>query len=334
MTTPSKALEIANISEEIRAAETRIHSYVRETPLEHSPLLSRKCRSDVYLKLENLQMTGSFKLRGAANKLLSLTAQERRAGTVTASTGNHGHAVAYLTDLLGIPGIIYLPETAIAEKINTLKHYQTDIRFHGCDCLEAESEARRLASDSGRAYISPYNDRLVIAGQATVGAELLRQASRRVDAVLVPVGGGGLIAGIAARLKHEETGIEIIGCQPERSRVMYESLKAGRIVEMESLPTLSDGTSGGIEEGALTFDICRRHVDEIVLISEEEIREALKLILAHHHILIEGAAALPVAALLQDPQRWQGKTVVLVLSGSKISLETLRTILNQERSDA
>jgi threonine dehydratase len=287
----------------------------------------------VYLKLENLQMTGSFKLRGAANKILSLTEQEQHAGTVTASTGNHGHAVAYLTDLLGIPGTIYLPNSTVAEKVDALKLFQTDIRFSGSDCLDAESAARQQAIESGQVYISPYNDPLVIAGQATVGLDLLRQTDR-IDAVLVPVGGGGLIAGISAWLKHREREIEIIGCQPERSRVMYESLKAGRIIEMESLPTLSNGTSGGIEEGALTFDICRRHVDEIVLISEEEIREALKLILVHHHVLIEGAAALPVAALLQNPQRWQGKTVVLVLSGSKISLDTLRTILNQECIDA
>ena len=322
-----------DVLNEARSAENRIRPYVRETPLEHSPFLSRTCRSEVYLKLENLQMTGSFKLRGAANKLLTLTAQEREAGAVTASTGNHGHAVAYLTDLLGISGTIYLPKTTIAEKIETLKMYRADIRFHGSDCLEAESAARRAAAESGQAYISPYNDPQVIAGQATVGIELLRQRDR-VDAVLVPVGGGGLIAGIASWLRQSEGKIDVFGCQPEHSRVMSESLKAGRIVDMESLPTLSDGTAGGIEQGALTFEICRRYVDDIFLLSEQEIREALKLILMKHHVLIEGAAALPVAALLQNARRWQGKTVVLVLSGSKISLDTLRSILHKERDDA
>lgn len=331
--TAHPALDIEDILDEARLAETRIRPYVRETPLEYSPYLSRLSQSDVYLKLENQQMTGSFKLRGAANKLLSLTAHERKAGAVTASTGNHGHAVAYLTDLLGIPGTIYLPKTTIAEKIDTLKMYQPEIRFHGTDCLEAETAARQAAAGSGQAFISPYNDPQVIAGQATVAIEMLRQADR-IDTVLAPVGGGGLISGIAAWLKHTEQEIDVFGCQPEQSRVMYESLKAGQIVDMESLPTLSDGTAGGIEEGALTFDICRRHVDDIFLLAEAEIRDALKLILVKHHVLIEGAAALPVAALLQNARRWHGKKVVLVLSGSKISLDTLRTIVHQEPYDA
>jgi len=314
------------IRAEARLAEDRIRSHIRETPLEHSPFLSRETEASVFLKLENLQLTGSFKLRGAMNKVLSLNPKVRGRGAVTASSGNHGHAFAYLTDRFGFPGTIFLPETTDPGKIDTLQTYGAEIRIHGDDCIRAEAAGRAAAAERGFTYISPYNDLQVIAGQATVGVELARQ-EERLDAVLVPVGGGGLIAGIAAWLKSGDGDITIIGCQPEKSRVMYESIRAGRILDLESLPTLSDGTAGGIEEGSLTFPLCRDLVDDFVLLSEEEIRKALILVLEKHHILIEGAAALPVAALLKEPGRFAGKKVALVLSGSTLSLATLRKVL-------
>jgi threonine dehydratase len=318
--------DLKTIRNEAQLAEDRIRTHIRETPLEHSPFLSREAEATVYLKLENLQLTGSFKLRGAMNKVLSLSSEERGRGAVTASSGNHGHAFAYLTERFGFPGTIFLPETTEPGKIDTLKTYGAEIRIQGDDCVRAEAAARAYAADRGLIYISPYNDLQVIAGQATVGIELARQAEG-LDAVLVPVGGGGLIAGIAAWLKPGDSDITIIGCQPENSRVMYESIRAGRILDLESLPTLSDGTAGGIEAGSLTFPVCRDLVDGFVLLSEEEIRDALRLVLEKHHILIEGAAALPVAALLKEPARYQGQRVALVLSGSALSLATLRKIL-------
>jgi threonine dehydratase len=318
--------DLNTIANEARLAESRIRPYIRETPLEHSPFLSHEIRGQVFLKLENLQLTGSFKLRGAMNKILSLSKAQRERSVVTASSGNHGHAFAYLSDRFGFPGIVYLPETTDTGKVETLKAYGVDIRIQGDDCVRAEAAARAAAADQGFAYVPPYNDLQIIAGQATVGTELSIQAET-MDAILVPVGGGGLISGIAGYLKSQNISASIYGCQPENSRVMYESLKAGRILDLESLPTLSDGTAGGIESDSLTFPLCRDHVDGFFLLSEEEIRAALKLVIAKHHILIEGAAALPVAALLKERERFKGQTVVLVLSGATLSLATLKKIL-------
>lgn len=174
--------------------------------------------------------------------------------------------------------------------------------------------------------MSAYNDLQVVAGQGTIGLELERQL-RTVDVVLAPVGGGGLIAGIAGYLKSGHEAIKIIGCQPYNSCVMHESIKAGRILDLESKPTISDGSAGGIEPGAITFDICKDMVDTFIILSEEEIIEALKLILAKHYLLIEGAAALSVAAFLKDKDKFKGKTIVLILSGCKIGIETLKEIL-------
>jgi threonine dehydratase len=319
----------SRIRQQALQAERRIVPYVRETMLEHSQVLSERSGAEVYLKLENLQITGSFKLRGAANSLLSLSPEERASGVVTASTGNHGAAVAHMAGALGCAATIFVPEGASGIKVDRLRRLGADLQFHGEDCVEAELHARSSAEDSGRAFVSPYNDPAVIAGQATVGLEIEHQLEG-LDAVLVPVGGGGLIAGVAASLKEAHPELEVIGCQPELSAVMCESVRAGHIVELPILPTLSDGTAGGIEPGAISFEICRELVDDFVLVSEEEIRTALRLVIEQHHLLIEGAAALPVAALLQRADRFQGRRIVLVLSGGCIGLETLSDVLNPE----
>lgn len=181
--------DLNTLANEARLAESRIRPYIRETPLEHSPFLSHEIRGQVFLKLENLQLTGSFKLRGAMNKILSLSKAQRERSVVTASSGNHGHAFAYLSDRFGFPGIVYLPETTDPGKVETLKAYGVDIRIHGDDCVRAEAAARAAAADQGFAYVPPYNDLQIIAGQATVGTELSIQAET-MDAILVPVGGG------------------------------------------------------------------------------------------------------------------------------------------------
>jgi len=198
--------------------------------------------------------------------------------------------------------------------------------FYGDDCIKSEMRARESAAENCRVFISPYNDPKIIGGQGTVGVELERQLEH-IDCVLAPVGGGGLISGIAGYMKTADQRIEITGCQPENSAVMYESVRAGKIVEMASKPTLSDGSAGGIEPGSATFDICRRYVDDYILVTEEEIRKAILLILEKHCLLIEGAAALPVASFIKESGRFAQKEVVLIISGRKISLETLKNIL-------
>jgi threonine dehydratase len=308
-----------------RAAE-RIRPYVRATPLDHSVYLSRATSADVHLKLENLQYTGSFKLRGAMNKLLSLTPEQRHRGVVAASSGNHGAAVAFGCHALGITGTVFVPEHTSPAKLEAMRRYGIEVRMVGDDSLLSEHEARRYAGEHGLAYLSPYNDLDVVAGQGTVGVEIEEQLPG-VEVVYVAVGGGGLIGGIAAVLKARNPAVQVIGCLPENSPVMAASVACGAIVDMPSRPTLSDGTAGGIEEGAVTFPLCQALVDEYVIVSEAEIAAAMQSTMEHQHLLIEGAAGVAVAALLKTEGERKGKQAAVVLCGGNISLQTLRTVL-------
>ena len=311
------------------AAADRIRPYVRATPLDHSLYFSRRTGADVHLKLENLQYTGSFKLRGAMNKLLTLAPEQCQRGVVAASSGNHGAAVAYGCRTLGVNGIVFVPEHASPTKLEAMRRYGIEVRQHGDDSLISELEARRYADEHGLAYLSPYNDLDVVAGQGTIGVEIVEQLPG-VEVAFISVGGGGLIGGIAAVLKAHNPAIHVVGCLPENSPVMAVSVARGAIVDMPSLPTLSDGTAGGIEEGAVTFALCQALVDEYVLVSEAEIAAAMRAIMEGQHLLVEGAAGAAVAALLKTQERWQGKQVAVVLCGGNISLETLRTVLGEE----
>jgi len=317
------------ILSEVLAAEARIRSHVRETPLELSPYLSAEADAEVHLKLESHQITGSFKLRGAMNKCLSLSKGDRSRPVVTASSGNHAGAVAYALKELGGTGIIYLPSTVSRAKVEALEPYGAygvELRFVGSDSVEGELEAKRVSREDGLLYISPYSDPQVIGGQGTIAVEIERQIER-FDAVFVPVGGGGLISGIAGYFKARSPSVRIVGCQPQASRVMYESLTAGRILDLPSERTLADGTAGGIDPDAITFPICQRDIDEMVLVSEDEIAQAMRLAIEKHCMLIEGAAALSLASFRKKRAAYRGQTVVLVVSGKKVSLDTLKTLL-------
>lgn len=323
---PAIEFSPADVVREVTLAKSRIRGFVRETPLEHSPTLSAAAGSPVYLKLENLQVTGSFKARGAFNKLLSLTEEERAAGVVTASTGNHALAMAHALGLLGIRGEIFLPSTASPLKLEALRSRGAELRLVDADPGRVETLARTQASDTGRVFVSPYNDPQVIGGQGTIAIELLRDLEG-VDTVLVPAGGGGLIAGVGAMLKAERPAIRVVGCQPAASPVLAASVAAGRIVELPSGPSLSDATLGLVEPGAITFPVCQRCVDEWLTVQEPELRRAVRLILERHSLLIEGAAALPVAALLGAGPRYRGGSTVLLLSGSHLGLHDLAEVL-------
>jgi threonine dehydratase len=318
---------VTDVLNGILEAEDRIRPHIRETLLEHSPALSERGGAQVYCKLENLQHTGSFKTRGALNKVLSLTDEQRARGVVTASTGNHGAAVAYSLGKLDASGTVFVPEIADPSKVEAIKRLGAEVRFHGQDCAEAEVFARAFGAEHGMTYISPYNDPQVVGGQGTVGVELARQLDH-IDAVFVALGGGGLISGIAAYLKSVKPDTLVIGCSPENSQVMIQSVKAGEILDLPSLPTLSDGTAGGIEPGAITFDLCRELVDDYVTVSEDEIAASLLLFTDAHHMLIEGAAAVPIAAYLKTCEQYAGQIVVIVICGANIGLETLRQVLN------
>ena len=272
-----------NLKERIIAAEKRIRSSLRETPMEYSYALKRMTGNEVYLKLENLQVTGSFKARGALNKIASLGKTAAR--IVTASTGNHGLGVAHALSVTKREGSIYLPQNASPAKVEAIRMRGVPVEFYGNNCEETERYARALSEKTNQVYVSPYNDIEVLAGQGTIGVELLRQLPE-VNVVFVSVGGGGLIGGIAAYLKSVNPRIEVVGCLAENSPVMYACIKAGKIIEVSERPTISDATAGGIEPGSITFELCQRYVDHYVLVSEEEIREAMKLVLLPNEFFV------------------------------------------------
>lgn len=311
---------------EVMAAEERIRPFIRQTYLEYSPYFSELSGANVYFKCENLQHTGSFKSRGALNKVLSLTESQREAGVVTASTGNHGAAVAFALGRVGGQGIVFVPHGAAPSKVEAIKRLGAEVRYHGTDSVDAETEARQYAAKHGLTNIPPYNDRQVIGGQGTVGVELLRQL-HSIDAIFIAVGGGGLISGTAAYLKHFYPELTVIGCFPENSQVMMQSVKAGRILDLPSLPTLSDGTAGGVESGSITFPLCQDLVTDYETVTEEEIRQNLRRFLRAQHMLIEGSAAVPIAVLLKRRTFFAGQNVVIVLCGANIDPETLKDIL-------
>jgi len=309
----------------IEEALIRIAPHVRRTPCRRSAALSAAVGGEVFLKLENLQLTGSFKLRGALNKILSLTREESRGMLIAASTGNHGAAFAHAVRQFGLNGKLFIPTTAAPIKVEALRACGVPFEQVGDDCVETELRAAAYAREQGCVLVPPYNDSRIIHGQGTVALELLAQMEA-IDTVLVPVGGGGLISGIGAYLKSVDPAIRVIGCQPRNSSVMYDSIRAGRIVDSTSLPTISDGTAGGIEPGALTFELCRRFVDEFVLLDEDEIVAAIRLVQEQERMNIEGAAALSVAAALKQRERFANCRVGLIVSGGKIGDATLRGI--------
>lgn len=314
-----------------RSARARIAPFVRETPLEHSPSLSASTGADVYLKLENYQITGSFKARGALAKLTTLTEPERARGVVTASSGNHGAAVAYGARRLAMQCVVYVPENASSAKVANIRRWGAEVRFHGDDSGLAEVHARRIAEETGVPFISPYNDAAVVSGQATIALEILEQMPAPPDAVIASVGGGGLIGGLAGVLRAAHPRLEILGASPRASCVMIESVKMGRILDLPSEPTLSDGTAGAVEHESLTFPLCRDLVTDYCLVEEDAIRDAMRVIIGQHQMLVEGAAAVPLAAMAHWRERLRGKKVVLVLCGANVSAETLARVLDAPR---
>jgi threonine dehydratase len=281
------------------------------------------------MKLVTLQTTGSFKIRGALTKLLSLSADDRARGVVAASTGNHGIAVAEAGSILTTPVHVFVPESAASSKLAKITQRGAHVTPVPGDPINAERDARRHAEEHGLSYVSPYNDPSVIAGQATIARELARQCTTEPAAIFVPLGGGGLASGIAIGAKAVWPTTRVIACSPLSSAVMARSIEAGRILELPSQPTLSDATAGGVEEGSITFDLCRTWVDEFVTLSEDEISTAMRHVLEHDRQSLEGAAALAVAGCRQLRSRFSpADTVVVILSGANVSDETLASVLS------
>lgn len=302
----------------ILAAHERIRSMVRETPVEQSSL-------GAWLKLEHLQHTGSFKFRGASNKLSILTPEQSARGVIAASNGNHGLGVAAAAQARSIDAEVYVSAQVSPAKLRRMQDRGARVRSIGDNPLHAELAARRDAGEYGKVFISPYNDADVIAGQGTIGVELHRQLPE-LDAVFVAVGGGGLIGGIGAYLKSVSPQTEIVGCWPENSPVLRRCIEAGRVIDVPEQPTLSESTAGGLERESITLELCKNVIDRSVLVSEAEILAAMRLILETEHWLIEGAAAVAVAAFLKEAPRYAGKRAVVILCGRNVSPAVLQKL--------
>ena len=308
---------------DIYSARKRIEKYVRKTPLEYSHYLSDLSGGEVWLKLDNQQYTGSFKARGAMNKLLQLSPKEKARGIVTASSGNHAQGVGYAGKILGVDSTIVVPANTPKVKRDAIELYGVELIIHGDEYMEAERFSRDLEARLGKTHISAYNDLDIIMGQGTVGLEIAEEMPD-IDKVLVPVGGGGLISGVGCALKVMAATTEVFGAQSVASPVMYESLRQGRIVDMELEDSYAEGLHGGIEENAVTFELCRKYVDEIILVEEETILRAIRSALVEQHQVIEGAAAVGVAAILKDPERYNDEKICIVISGGNIEIDLLK----------
>lgn len=318
----------ARISSESTGAYDRIRPYLATTPLVRSGTLSRECGSEVSLKCEHRQTTGSFKLRGALNKILSLAREQLDEGVVVASTGNHGAAVAHACRLLGGKCTVVVPNDVRSAKEQVLRALGAEVVKHGADGLESELYARALSVRRGLEYISPYNDLDVIIGQATVALDLLDQLTPSAS-IYIAVGGGGLISGMSSVLKEAHSEIRIVGCSPANHPVMDESVKAGHIVDLPYQSTLSDGTAGRLEPDTITLPLCSLLVDDWIQASEEEIVDSLRHLARQEHMIVEGAAAVAVAALRKDAVRRSER--VAILCGGNIDRDVLANVLTSDR---
>ncbi len=308
-----------------REASSRISKSILRTPLQRSAAFSDALGASVWFKLENQQTTGSFKLRGATNRLLTLSDAQRARGCVAASSGNHGAAVACAMAELGVNGTVFVPVQTSSAKVEKIRSYGGDVRFFGSDGLDTEQHARAYAQQHGMFYLSPYNDAQVIAGQGTCGVEIVEDLPA-VDTVFVAVGGGGLSGGVGSVLKDRNPDIRVVGCQPLASPVMARSIAAGEILEMPSETTLSDGTAGGIEAGAVTFPLNQAVVDEWLVVDEAQIEAAMRRYAKSEGQVIEGAAGVAVAGLLEKGAALAGHNVVVIICGGNLSEDVRQRI--------
>lgn len=313
--------------EDIQAAQTRIAAHIVPLRITDSPSLSKQFSCAILLAHEYLQTTGAFKLRGAMNSVLQL--EHDTAGVTAVSTGNHGRALAYSARQSGVPCIICMSELVPRNKLEAIRALGAETRIVGKSQDEAEIEAKRLVTEEGYTMIPPFDHPHVIAGQGTLGLEMLEQVPD-VDTVLVQVSGGGLISGVALAIKSQKPDVRIVGISMERGCAMAASQAAGKPIEVEELPTLADSLGGGIGlDNQLTFDLVHDYVDEIVLLSESEIADGIRHAYFEEQVILEGGGAVGIAALLAGKVTPGEKTIVL-LSGKNIDMELHHKIINGE----
>jgi threonine dehydratase len=311
----------------IQEASRRIAGISYKTPLYYSPALSNATGANVYLKLECYQPIRVFKIRGAANKILQLSAEERKRGLVAASSGNHGLAVAYIAKLTDSRATIVVPTTAVEEKVRAIEEYGGTVVKEGLFHDERLAKAIEIQKSTGAVLIPPFDDPDIIAGQGTIGLEI-HESLPDVEMVIVPIGGGGLISGIATAIKNLNPQAQVFGVEPERASSMYQSIKKGKITHLSDTTSIADGLATR-EPGKLTFDCVRRYVNEILLVSEKEIERAVFTTMQDCHLIIEPSAAAAVAALLERLHPRKDAKIAVVVSGGNVSLRLLQTILSK-----
>ncbi|HEX3358209.1 MAG TPA: threonine ammonia-lyase [Tepidisphaeraceae bacterium] len=315
------------ILDTIRAARQRIASAIYRSPCPYSLSLSRLCDAQIYCKLDHLQLTGSFKERGARNKLLLLSDEAKRAGVIAASAGNHALGLAYHGQLLKIPVTVVMPKWAPLVKLSNCRSLGANVILHGESYDEAKKHATDLSQQKNLTYIPGFDDPDIIAGQGTMGLEILEDVPD-VDAVIVPIGGGGLIAGIATAIKSSKPNVRVIGVEPRNAPTMHESLRVGHVVHIDTQPTLADGLAVA-EAGKLCFEIVRDRVDNVILVDEAQIALSVLRLLELEKTVVEGAGGVPLAAAMDKSLGLSGKKIVLCLSGGNIDLTLISRVIER-----
>lgn len=311
---------------DIKKAQKIIQPHITKTPLKKSKFFSKLCKGNVFLKLENQQITNSFKIRGALNKMLQLSTKEKQKGVVTASAGNHGQAVGVGAEKLSLKAIIFVPKTTPQKKIDKISICEAKLHICGKNFKETENLAISYAKNNNMTYISPYNDELVIAGQGTLALEILQDIPK-IDTFLVPVGGGGLISGIAFAAKNTKSNVEVIGVQSKASPVMFESLKAGKIIELPIKKSIADGISGGVRKTSITFTFTQKYVDTIITVKENTIKQAIKLLWETEKQITEGAGAVGLAAIIENKNQFRNKNTAVIITGANIDDKIFQKII-------
>lgn len=329
MGTPSKSSAATTIfsgEESVRQAHGMISQHIRETPVERASSLEHG-DGDVWLKLEHQQVTGSFKARGALSAVAMLLERGRVKGIVAPSAGNHALGIAYAAEHFGVPAIAFVPSTIDESRKKVLAAAPLELRVAGDSFDECEQKAKEYALSEGLDFISPYNDPAVIAGQGTIGIELLKQVPD-VEVVFVAVGGGGLISGVAAHLKAARPGISVVGVSPANTAAMYD-VTTGIPSEFASqLDTLADSVSGSVSANSITIDLCKALIDYWVLVEEQDISAAMRYLFFEHRIVSEGAGALAVAAYLKEFERFKDRSSALIVCGGNIDPKKFLTVVN------
>ncbi|GAB3701507.1 threonine ammonia-lyase [Halorubrum pallidum] len=313
---------------DVREARERVDGVARHTPLERSRTFSEMSGADVHLKLENFQRTGAFKIRGAMNRIATLSDAEREAGVVTASAGNHAQGVALAADRAGVDATVVMPKFAPVSKVKATRGYGASVRLEGVDYDEAQAYAHQLEREEGRTYVHAFDDPVVMAGQGTLGLEIVDDCPD-LDTVVVPIGGGGLISGVAVAIKEQRPGVRVVGVQAEGAASAAKSLEAGAVREIDSVDTIADGIATR-SVGEQTLEVMAEYVDEVVTVDDREIALALTLLLERSKTLVEGAGAVALAAVLSEAFSYaDDETVVAALCGGNIDLNRLGTVIRR-----